>query len=511
MTPLFRQRALAAAALPSAAISAIATSVVALVLLAGVLPVRAGELVALPGPAFALELTGGAPPSVARTPALEYRLQAGDILIGRGAPQNISVRVELVGAEWDGVPPIAPGVNQAADGAVLVGTPLVSRSLLVFVMQPPPSASGGFGLYSAAGDELFRIGPDARIREALALRQAGAPGVRATIEIRDVRTGQVLQANAPTGFVRSESGVGVGFTGGGTFTADVEAQPVLSRFINLPVNPNFINPGLVQIGSVAVSASGTGQGSALADNVEPATGAFVFDTNPAGGADGLAVAISLPDASAVAANGVFLAGSAGCGPPFAVLTRAGDLFAGRVAVPAGGETNHTWPICLRTTGLAEIARQAIGITASMDLNDDRAVDPPQVQSRSFAQVRSNGSEARLAFFNPPTNAGQESVLRIVNESDRGGLVRISGTCDSGATSSTRVAFTLAAGSAVQLSAAELEAGSAKTASTRLTFGPDCAGKRRLLVTANFAPMSVVNLMRNQNTGGTVLTEIRGAQ
>jgi len=471
--------------------------------------VAAGELVVANGPAFAVELAGGAPPSAWRTPSVDYRLQVGDILIGRTAPLNVNVRVTLDGAEWDGAPPVTVGANQAAGGATLVGSPLVSGSLLVFVVQPPTSASGGFLPFGGAGDELFRIGPNARIRNAIALQSAGAPGVRVRVEIRDVRTGQLLQIGDPVSLLRSESGVSVSFTAGGTFTADIAAEPVLSRFVNLPVNAGFIASNLVQLGSVRVQASGTAEGSLLTSNVDAGTGAFVFDTNPANGADELAIAVTLPNASAVAANGLFLAGSASCGPPFAVLERNGDLFAGRVRIPSGGETTYTWPICLRTTGDAEIARQTVSATASVDLFDPRAADSAQVQARVLANVRSNGSEATVSFFNPRGNSGQESMLRIVNESDRGGLVRINGTCDSGDPSTTSVAFTLAAGRAVQLSATELEDGSAKTESTKLTFGPGCTGKRRLLITANFTPMAVVNLIRNQGTGGTVLTEIRG--
>jgi hypothetical protein len=469
----------------------------------------AGELVVANGAAYALEVAGGPPPAAWRTPAFDYRLQVGDILIGRTAPLNINVRIRLEGAEWDGVPPVAVGTSQGAGGATLVGTPLVSGSLLVFVVQPPTSLAGGFLPYAGPGDELFRIGPNARIRNATALQSAGAPGVRASVEIRDIRTGQLLQTGDPVSLLRSESGVSVSFTAGGTFTADIAAEPVLSRFVNLPVNAGFIASDLVQLGSVRVQASGTAEGSLLTSNVDGGTGAFVFDTNPANGADEIAIAVTLPNASAVAANGVYLAGSASCGPPFAVLERNGDLFAGRVRIPAGGETTYTWPICLRTTGAAEIARQTISATASVDLFDSRATDSAQVQSRALANVRSNGSEATVSFFNPRGNGGQESMLRIVNESDRGGLVRISGTCDSGDPSTTSVAFTLAASRAVQLSATELEDGSAKTESTRLTFGPGCTGKRRLLITANFTPMAVVNLIRNQGTGGTVLTEIRG--
>jgi hypothetical protein len=469
----------------------------------------AGELAVGTAAPYALELSAASAPAVRRTAAVDYRLQVGDILIGRTAPLSVNVRVTLLGAEWDGVPTVSVGANQAAGGAAIVGTPLVAGSLLVFVVQPPASAAGGFRAYSIPGDELFRIGPNARIREATALRSAGPPGVRIAAEFRDVRTGQLLQTGDPVTFVRSEPGATVSFSSGGTFTADIGATPVLSRFVNLPVNAGFIASDLVQLGTVRVEASGTAEGTTLAANVDATTGAFVFDTNPAAGADSLAISVTVPNASAVAANGLFLAGSASCGPPFSVLERSGDLFSGRVPIPAGGETAYTWPICLRATGASEIARQTVSATASVDMFDDRALDPAQVQARSLATIRSNGSEASVSFFNPAGNASQESMLRIVNDADRGGLVRVSGTCDDGSASSTIVAFNLARGNAVQLSAAELEAGSTKTEGTRLTFPPSCSGKRRLLITANFAPMSVVNLVRNQGSGGTVLTEIRG--
>jgi hypothetical protein len=86
-------------------------------------------------------------------------------------------------------------------------------------------------------------------------------------------------------------------------------------------------------------------------------------------------------------------------------------------------------------------------------------------------------------------------------------VRITGTCDSGTASSTEVSFNLAGGNSIQLSSDDLENGSAKTGGTKLTFGAGCTGKRRINVTGEFSPMTVQNFLRNENTGGTVNTNV----
>ena len=84
----------------------------------------------------------------------------------------------------------------------------------------------------------------------------------------------------------------------------------------------------------------------------------------------------------------------------------------------------------------------------------------------------------LLFFNPGSNNRQESVLRLFNDSDEAGSVRITGIDDAGAEGF--VTADLPAGEAVRFTAAELEDGAAPGLSGALGDG---TGKWRLRIEA----------------------------
>ena len=84
----------------------------------------------------------------------------------------------------------------------------------------------------------------------------------------------------------------------------------------------------------------------------------------------------------------------------------------------------------------------------------------------------------LLFFNPGSNNRQESALRLFNDSDEAGSVRITGIDDAGAEGF--VTADLPAGEAVRFTAAELEDGAAPGLSGALGDG---TGKWRLRIEA----------------------------
>jgi hypothetical protein len=122
----------------------------------------------------------------------------------------------------------------------------------------------------------------------------------------------------------------------------------------------------------------------------------------------------------------------------------------------------------------------------------------------------NGPVVNVYHFNPASNPGQTSYLRISNTSAIGGKVTIEGTCDNGVASATPASFTLAAGNSVLLTSKDIEQGNAAKGLAS-GLGP-CAvgGKYRLVVTGEFSTMQVQNFLRNDVSAGTVNTNVNNA-
>ena len=101
----------------------------------------------------------------------------------------------------------------------------------------------------------------------------------------------------------------------------------------------------------------------------------------------------------------------------------------------------------------------------------------------------------VMFFNPASNLGAPSVLRVVNRSDAEAAVTITGTDDAGEAGEGAVELRIPARAARMLSAPDLESGGEDFEGA---LG-DGAGKWRLRVISD-QPLAVMSLMRNP-TGG----------
>lgn len=122
----------------------------------------------------------------------------------------------------------------------------------------------------------------------------------------------------------------------------------------------------------------------------------------------------------------------------------------------------------------------------------------------------NGSQAAVWNFNPGSNVGQQSYLRITNPSALAGKVTVAGVCDSGAKSATAATFILGAGETKTITAQDLENGStADGVST--TLGACTGGKWRLDVTGEFAGMRVQNFLRNNMSSGIINTSVNNTE
>ena len=73
-------------------------------------------------------------------------------------------------------------------------------------------------------------------------------------------------------------------------------------------------------------------------------------------------------------------------------------------------------------------------------------------------VPAEDGQHRVAVFNPGSNTKQQSLLRLVNRGDAGAEVTVRGIDDSGESTSSEVAVTVAAGRSLTLTAQQLESG-----------------------------------------------------
>ena len=110
----------------------------------------------------------------------------------------------------------------------------------------------------------------------------------------------------------------------------------------------------------------------------------------------------------------------------------------------------------------------------------------------MAPVAEDGGH-RVVFFKPGSNRWQVSKLRLVNDGERVASVRIAGIDDRGVDSGT-VTLTVAAGSALTFTSAELETGSERLAGS---LG-DGYGQWRLRVHSD-EPITVMSLL--ETAGG----------
>ena len=123
----------------------------------------------------------------------------------------------------------------------------------------------------------------------------------------------------------------------------------------------------------------------------------------------------------------------------------------------------------------------------MVLSYARTADGFLTSLHDLAPVAEDGGH-RVVFFNPGSNTGQVSKLRLINDGERAAAATVTGIDDHGNRSGT-VTLTVPAGSARVFTSAELEAGGAGLAG-RLGDG---SGKWRLRVRSD-APIAVMSLL-----------------
>lgn len=103
----------------------------------------------------------------------------------------------------------------------------------------------------------------------------------------------------------------------------------------------------------------------------------------------------------------------------------------------------------------------------------------------------------VPLFNPASNTGNQSLVRLINSSDVDGLVHINGIDDSGNPAGPAV-LAIAAGNAALLNATDLEVGAASKGLTG-SLG-DGNGRWRLTLDSDFDGLTVQALVRNAVDG-----------
>lgn len=461
------------------------------------------------GTPHAFELTATAPVSATNNAAINYNLVAGDILIGRtDASGNVNVRIDFVGATVGVAPLITVGAGQGA----LVGVPVFGGSTLTFVIAPPiaPGMIAG---------PLFTIGTNAlAVTNATGLMSEGGT-VNATIDVRDVTSGSVLQGAISGNIFTSVRSSAITNGAAATATADVVQGKTRFLVAGAAIDARNLFLGTVTVNPRAPVALTSARGSGFAGNTNADFG-FQFDTVTAASIfsspatrDRLLVNVNFVNDAGF--TNVFLSTAACPTGTGAITQAAGTLspLADEGVTWVGGIdltnaiTPSTFNVCARVNGTTAIERQAITMGSGLNLLAAAARDFAIGTPATLTNILFNGADASVFHINPAANVGQQTYIRITNRSTTLGAVRIVGFCDNGLQATTDIQFNLPGGNSVQLDAAELENGSLKTNNTRLTYGAACTGKRRINVTGEFAPMTVQNFLRNANTGGVVNTNI----
>ena len=146
--------------------------------------------------------------------------------------------------------------------------------------------------------------------------------------------------------------------------------------------------------------------------------------------------------------------------------------------------------------------------ADLDLQALSLVRNPDMSSVAALHDTAPGSaEAgyEVAFFNPASNQGLASRLRLVNRSSAPAAVRVTGIDSAGQPGESAVTLTLPARAACTLSAPVLESGAwgdtGPGAGCEALTGAlgDGAGKWRLMVSAD-QPLAVMSLLRHADSG-----------
>lgn len=447
--------------------------------------------------------------------AVAVALAAPEILIGRtNGSGDITVIVTISGAEFNTIPDADGADNDCAviaDNEIFVpvaagtlncGSVSAGTNTLQFTITPP--AAPGI----AAGD-LFSFAAGAlKFKKATGLSGAG---VTASAEIRDTNT-NILLSSASALSVLTATDATTTTSASGSATVDVTSPSEKTKFLT---GFTYTQLGTVTVGRAVVGggvASTLGTGAVANDSAGDGTGGdFVFDVNATIDVttdDEVDLVLTVPnDQGFTAAGSFWVDGNANC------ASKAGNdvnfvknVGTGKYEATVGitATTGNTYTLCANANGTSPIIAQTLGLSARIDLQGTKTVDPAAHSNAAFTVWGYNGTVVDVISFNPSSNAAVDSLLRVVNDSGIDGQVTIEGRCQDG-TSLTATSFDLQTLKAVQYSSSELQTGTAGAGKPALSAGMGtCAsGRIRLTVTGQFPNMEVQNFLRANTSAGVI--------
>lgn len=425
----------------------------------------------------------------ATIPSATVGATASDNYLGRTVGYN--VRVKLSSGKIATSPTIA-AAGGAASASLITGTGAVGDT--EFVVRVVPNAAGtqvgeGFTISGMTVDNVAALG-------------AGG-SISLSGSVYDPTTAIELPGSAFSKTVyTAKQGVAVTVTPNATPAVIDVGAPSSKKFFTTGGVGSGTNAVLFDAGSIAITdAAGVTAwlpGTGTADITISGDDFSAFKTSAAAGNTAARIFLATDGTcgTQIGANGVISADNKKA------------TFTGVVLSTLSGAAPFDANICFDSNSVTAIPRQ--DITASAVVKPGAAFAAYTSPAAALASMVYNGPVVNVYHFNPASNPGQTSYLRISNTSAIGGKVTIDGTCDDGTAAPASASFNLAAGNSVLLTSKDVENGNpAKGVATGIG---SCAagGKFRLVVTGEFSTMQVQNFLRNDVTLGTVNTNVNNA-
>lgn len=400
------------------------------------------------------------------TEPVQLVTEFGDAIIGRTT--GMQMIVTLIGAEF--AAPATMAAGGAADDwtANLVAGGAAGDTAAQFTFTPNEADS-------TIDEGVFAVINDLSLQNA-------SGNVSMQVIVRDSVGGNVLH-DATRQIVLRENGLDLDCT--------AEKQP-------LKIDVGGDDPRHFLVDFPYEIGAGTETEAALGYLELSATGGFEFD----GETEFLSTITTDADGGFANFNAIWLSSGQSCETRDVVYDI--DVATNTASFEGTGVTpgsSLAGTLCVEVSGEGPVVAQTLTFGGS--------VNGASVDSCPVAPLAYNGSLVKVYHVNPAGNTQAQSFVRVINQSQTGGNVTVTGYDDAG-NEAGPVKFFLGARESLQLNSVDLEEGNTGKGITG-SFG-DGVGKWRLEVLGEFDNMVVQGLNRNRDTGTvTNLTDADGQE
>lgn len=407
--------------------------------------------------------------STAALDSIIYKLEAGDILVGRTTAMHVTIT--LTGAEFTAVP-VVNNNNPVAAPVTGVG---INKNVLQFSMTPTGALAADAPAFTVVNPSIDHVGGS----------------VSAVIQIKDAATGLELETS---------KSVKLATTAMKTSVSPVKASP--AEIDVTAGKMKFVSGGTtVQLGGIEYKidtdvVGGTyGAGDVFALTVT-ADDAGAFTPIKGDATTATAGLYFVVDADATKSECAVVGGT-----KLDVSATNANEFSAKLPL----DTAVKYEICAVANGKTVILDKGFAVKGKVDFKDAAMVDY-DMPAKALATLSYNGPVVDILSFNPASNADQLSYLRISNTSSTAGKITVDGICDNGVASKTPASFNLDAGKSVLLTSIDIEVGNAAKGMGN-GLGSCNGGKYRLSVTGEVGSMKVQNFLRNVTSAGLINTNV----